>query len=126
MYRVNFAANIRQSRSFVKFFIFFAAFDDGLFEVTVSKELMEDGSVGAIFVDVKNTSKRAYSPELKADPCGIEVNLPFSIRREAKTDLTQTAAKEIADISKDVNEIYDYLKEIGYIKYDSLKDYPAD
>ena len=96
--------------------------DDDLFEIKVSKEL----STGAIFVDIKNTGKSAYSPELSADPCGIEVKMPFSIRKEAKTDLTQTAAEEIAGVQKDVNEIYDYLKEIGYIKYDSLKDYPAD
>ena len=66
--------------------------DDDLFEIKVSKEL----STGAIFVDIKNTGKSAYSPELSADPCGIEVKMPFSIRKEAKTDLTQTAAEEIA------------------------------
>lgn len=100
--------------------------NDEMYELKITEEVESDGTKDQTFVDIKYLGKQKYAPTLNANPCGIEVSIAYPIFKDGTRNDMSEVSKELNAYEDDVNEIYDFLKDFGYIKYKSLKDYPIE
>lgn len=98
--------------------------DSEMYEVKITEEI-ENGKSIHMFADVNHVGGHIFAPAVEATPAGLNMSIiPLILKDGTKNDMPK-AAEELIAFKDDIDEIYDFLKEIGFVKYSSLKDYPA-